>query len=224
MIKQESTKFLWLRSKDKPKRKTKDVPIFLDQELYDKLEELINKTNWNYKSKYKDLLINRDHALIALIILSGVRIGEALKLKRLQFKIYKDHILLKNVETEKNGKLRSEIILPKTGNFARFTFIVESWLSNIPKEDGYVFPSGSRYGLNFYLPQTRSRAHWIIKSTTGRFPHWYRAVCENIYGKLVFDNNAYKAQRLYGFIINLASTDPFIQSDWTEDKEKIFKL
>ena len=118
---------------------------------------------------------------------------------------------MKNVNTEKHGKMRGEIILPKKGNLARFTLIFEEWLAQVPSEDSFVFPSGNSNGLNFLRPQTRSRSHRIIKSTTGKFPHWFRAVAENIYGRLVFGNNPYKLKDFMG-LVNLESTTPYIQA------------
>jgi hypothetical protein len=67
------------------------------------------------------------------------------------------------------------------------------------------------------------RGNAIIKETTGKFPHWFRAACKNIYGKKVFQNNAYKLKDFMG-LVNLASTDPYVQAIWQEDKERIFKL
>ena len=167
----------------------------------------------------------RDHALVALFILAGLRISEALKLKRKQFRIYEDHILLVNVETVKHGLLRKEILLPKRGNLARFTEVFEAWLNDIPedKEEWFIFPAGTSHGFLFERPLTRFRVNAIIKETTGKFPHWFRAVYENIYGKKVFQNNAYKLKDFMG-LVNLASTDPYVQAIWQEDKERIFKL
>jgi integrase len=216
---------LWLKAVEHDKRKTKDVPIFLDDRLYGDLEKIVNETEWPYKSEHRDKLLSRDRALVALLILAGLRISEALRLKRKQFRNYEDHILLVNVETVKHGSLRKEILLPKTGNLAWFTFIFEAWLNEIPdsEEESYIFPTGTSQGFIFDKPLTRTRVHKIIKTTTGKFPHWFRAVCENIYGKKVFNNNAYKLKDFMG-LVNLSSTDPYVQSVWQEDKEKIFKL
>lgn len=223
----------WLKDVEHDKRKTKDIPIYVDDSLYGNLEKIIAKTNWPYKSINADKLLMRDHALVALLILAGLRISEALRLKRKQFRIYEDHILLVNVETAKHGLLRKEIFLPKRGNLARFTEVFEAWLNSIQEdteeedtEEWFIFPTGtSRKDEPFHYdkPLTRFRVNAIIKETTGKFPHWFRAVCENIYGKMVFQNNAYKLKEFMG-LVNLGSTDPYIQAVWQEDKEKIFKL
>lgn len=209
-------------SNKKSKRATKDIPIFLDAKLFNDLENLIINTSWVYKSSNRKLLIIRDRALTSLLILAGLRIGEALQLKKKQFRVYSDHILLKNVKTEKNGKLRSEIILPKKGSLAPFTVMFEQWLNSITNEDGYIFPTCNRNGLDYNKRLTRTRAYRII-SKTGRFPHWFRAVSENIYGRLVFGNNPYKLKDFMG-LVNLESTAPYIQASWQEDKAKVFKI
>jgi integrase len=214
-----------LKAVEHNKRATKDIPIFLDDKLYGNLEEIIKATAWDYKSNFRAAFLMRDRALVALLILTGVRISEALRLKRKQFRIYKDYILLVNVETLKHGLLRKEIVLPKQGSLAPFTAIFEAWLTEIPEkeEEAFMFPTGTVKGFHVEQPLTRYRANRIMKQTTGKFPHWFRAVCENLYGKKVFNNNAYKLKDFMG-LVNIESTTPYVQADWTEDKEKIFKL
>jgi len=114
------------------KRKSTDVPIFLDARLWEDLESIINVEGWPYKTNIA-LFRLRDRALICLLILTGLRISEALLLKRLQFRIYKRKILLANAETVKHGLLRTKIILPKQGKLSTFTFVFEEWLNTIPK-------------------------------------------------------------------------------------------
>lgn len=215
----------WLREVEGSKRATESIPIFMDDSLFGNLEKIVQSTEWNYKGEHKTKLRMRDKALVSLLILSGLRISEALLLKRKQFRIYDDQILLMNAKTLKHGKLRKAIILPKRGNLARFTLIFEQWLNEIPerKEEHFIFPSGSSRNLDFETPITRFRVHTIIRTTTGKFPHWFRAVCENIYGKKVFRNNAYKLQKFMG-LVKMESTTPYIQEDWEEDKDRIFRL
>jgi integrase len=214
-----------LKAVEHDKRATKDIPIFVDENIYENLEKIIDFLEWGYKSSFRAKFLMRDKALVALLILTGCRISEALQLKRRQFRIYRTHILLKNVKTLKHGKLRDEIILPKKGKLATITATFEEWLNEIPEdqEASFLFPTGTTKGLHYNKPLTRFRANRIIKETTGKFPHWFRAVCENIYGKKVFASNAYKLKDFMG-LVNLESTVPYVQADWTEDKEKIFKL
>ena len=64
---------------------------------------------------------------------------------------------------------------------------------------------------------------WIIKTMTDRFPHWFRSVCETIYGRLIFNSDAWKLKEFMG-LRRLDSTTPYVQGSWEEDEEKIFKL
>lgn len=183
------------------KRATKEIPIFLDEDLYRNLEDLIKSIEWPYKSEHRAKLVIRDKALVALLILTGLRISEALRLTRKQFKAYADHILLVDVETVKHGELRKKIILPMRGNLARFTRIFEALLNQIPEANGdsCIFPSAITRGIfNYERPLTRFRVHSIIRKTCDKMPHWFRAVAENIYGRKVFRNNPYKLKDFMG--------------------------
>jgi len=105
----------WL--KEIKKRSVHDVPLFLDERLFEELRILVNRQGWNYKTD-KEIYQLRDRALISILILTGLRISEALMLKRLQFRIYDDRIILVNVKTVKSGLIRRKITLPKEGKLA----------------------------------------------------------------------------------------------------------
>ena len=178
---------------------------------------------WPYKTN-RDFYLSRDRALIALLILTGCRISEALRLKRLQFRIYDDRIELRNVSTLKSGNMRNKITLPKAGRLEDFSLTVEKWLRLVPSEDSYVFPQGSNFGLNWKKHIGRKRGYAIVRYITGKFPHYYRAICETIYARLVFKGGeAWKLQQFMG-LKRLDSTTPYVQSSWEEDEHKIFKL
>jgi integrase len=214
----------WLKAVEHDKRATKEEPIFVDDALFVDLVKMIKSIEWPYKSKYRDELHTRDQALVSLLILTGLRITEALRLLRKQFRIYDDHVLLMNVDTVKHGLLRKKIILPKLGRLAPFTEIFEAWLKQVQEPESYVFPSANCDGtFNFKHHLTRYRAHTIIKKTCGKFPHWLRAVAENIYGRIVFRNNSYKLKDFMG-LINLESTSPYVQAAWEEDENRIYQL
>jgi len=206
----------------RPKRSVSDIPIFLDDRLWEELTILVNMKGWNYKTQ-RTLFHLRDRALICLLILTGLRISEALLLKKLQIRIYEDEIILANVRTVKSGLIRRKIILPKKGKLSRFTKIFEDWLLKVPSEKSYVFPRGTSCDFMWNRPLSRKRAFWIIRKTTGRFPHWFRAVCENIYGKLIFRNDAWKLKEFMG-LKRLDSTTPYVRSSWEEDEDKIYNL
>ncbi len=121
------SKPIQLKAVEHNKRATKDLPIFLDDKLYRNLEDLISFLEWDYKSKNRELLILRDKALVALLILQVAEYCKPCSLKCKQFRIYENHILLVNVETVKHGKLRKKIRLPKHGSLAPFTAIFETW-------------------------------------------------------------------------------------------------
>lgn len=209
--------------KKKSKRAVKDIPIFLDQHMFfHNLEKLLKSIQWPYKEN-KEKLQCRDQALASLLILSGLRVSEALALKRIQFSDEEDRIILANVTTLKHGKLRAKIILPKEGRLSPFTRMFEQWLSQVPSEDDYVFPSarGFQGEINWKSSLHRQRAHNIFFKTIKRFPHWFRSVCETIYGKQVFKSDAWKLKDFMG-LINLDSTSPYVQSSWEENTDRIF--
>ena len=210
--------------KDRRKRSVSDVPIFLDDRLWKELQSIIEMPGWEYKTR-KELFQLRDRALMCLLILSGLRISEAIRLKKMQFRIYVDRILLLNVKTVKNGLMRPKIVLPKKGNLSFFTKVFEDWLVKVPNDESYVFPRGTSLRSRFLWdrPLSTKRAFWIIKTTTEKFPHWFRAVCENIYGKLIFKNDAWKLKDFMG-LKRLDSTTPYVKGSWEDDENKIFSV
>jgi len=207
------------------KRKVSDVPIFLDDRLWDDLRTIINLRGWDYKTNMT-LFKLRDRGLICLLILTGLRISEALRLKKLQFRVYENEIVLANAQTMKRGLMRTKIVLPKMGKLAVFTLAFEEWLDNIPKDDYYVFPKAtSLRGTSFLWdkPLSTKRAYWIIKKTSGKFPHWFRAVCETVYGRLVFKSDAWKLKEFMG-LKRLDSTSPYVKGTWEDNLAEIYKL
>jgi integrase len=207
------------------KRKVSDVPIFLDDRLWDELRTIINLRGWDYKTNMT-LFKLRDRGLICLLILTGLRISEALRLKKLQFRVYENEIVLANAQTMKRGLMRTKIVLPKTGNLAVFTLAFEEWYVNIPKDDCYVFPKATSLRGGSFLwdkPLSTKRAYWIIKKTSGKFPHWFRAVCETVYGRLVFKSDAWKLKEFMG-LKRLDSTSPYVKGTWEDNLAEIYKL
>jgi integrase len=208
------------------KRAVSDIPIYIDDRLWTELYEIVNREGWNYKTN-REAFILRDRALTCSLILSGLRISEALRLKRLQFRVYEDKILLANAETLKHGNLREKIIFPKKGSLAPFTSIFEEWLKNVPSEDSYVFPSGfpfsNREVFRWDKHLSSHRAYDIISTVTGKFPHWFRGVNENVYGRMVFKNSAWKLKEFMG-LKRLDSTTPYINSAWEDDEKRIYTV
>lgn len=232
-------------------------------ELFDYLAELVEQMHWPYKvsDTLKEQLWVRDQALFSLPLIVGLRASEIVQgpaittgrrlnrqtneyetvkykpnsypLKRKQFKIYPEKIMLFSAKTVKNGNLRNNLELPKTGGYSKLTHFVESWLiildshfEDQPKnlhEEAYVFPSTTKTRFLFNEPLSTNRMHHIIKYTTGKFPHWARAVCETVYGKKVFNNDAWLLKDFMG-IRRLDSTTPYVQGSWEDKKENIYKL
>lgn len=205
------------------KRKVKDEPIILDEYFLPKLAQTVQKIQWNYKVN-KDQLQLRDKAIACFIILTGIRNSEHQNIKKKQTRNYKTHILIANVHPSKRGLLREEIILPKKGGLAQFTAIFEEWLNNVPDDESVIFPSANMQGdLLWNKPLSRQRIHWIIKTTTGMFPHWFRGVCETIYGKQIFKNDAWALKDFMG-LVNLDSTSPYVSGQWKQHEKNIYEV
>ena len=205
------------------KRKVKDEPIILDQNFYTNLHKTIQQAQWPYKTNTHQLW-KRDQALIAFLILTGVRNSETQHITKKQTHNFKTHILVTNIKTLKNGHTREKTTLPKKGAFAPFTQTFQTWLDQIPHEDAVLFPAANPDGtLNWNKPLSRPRIHHIIKTTTGKFPHWLRGVCETIYGQQIFKNDAWALKDFMG-LKRLDSTNPYVQSPWKKYTKNIYNL
>lgn len=210
-----------LDKKDRKKRKVSDEPIILDS-LFSMLQDFMLKS-WPYKVNMRNLIL-RDKALMCFLLLSGCRVSEALRLKRKQFFIYDDRIEVLKVETLKKGNTRDKIVFPLYSKLEPFTLIVLEWLETIEEKDYYVFPPCSPNGhLRFNTHLSRYRAHTIIKHNTEMFPHWFRGVCETIYGKLVFKNDVWKLAQFMG-LKTIESTLPYVSKTWEADLKNLKNL
>ena len=222
----------------KGRRATKSIPIIAYEktdlpELINKLKNIIEKTEWGYTSEYKDVLIMRDKAIVAFLFLTGLRVSEAVGdprvrpdsgIKLSQIIERPKHFMLYNVETVKRGDDR-EIKIPIDGMLGELTVYFTDWYRYLVQTGkGYfLFPSASGFGINYKKQIPKQRVHGIMQTTTNYFPHWCRAVYENIYGHVVFDNDAYKLSKCMG-LKRLDSTEPYIQSDWKRDLDKLYFL
>jgi|GEM_PF-1430545 integrase len=207
---------------NRKKRATSEEPIFLDDKLFIELGNLVNNLDWGYKAN-REALTSRDRALFAFLFLTGCRISEALALKRKQFRIYSNRIEVVNIVTLKHGLLRAKVILPKSGALKNLTSIFERWLTTVSQEESYIFPRATTSGeLDWTEHLGRKRAYQIIQPS-GKFPHWARAVCETIYGKKVFNNDAWKLKQFMG-LKRLDSTASYVQGSWEENEKDIYQL
>jgi hypothetical protein len=211
-----------LKRTKQDKRATSDEPIFIDQQLYIELAKPIEQLTWDYSDKNREALQRRDKALFALLIVAGPRAGESVILKKKQFRVYPNRIEIAQVETEKHGLLRKRIIMPLEGSLSEITKIFLSWFNTLPDSpEAYIFPRATATNIDYTKHIGRVRVYQII-SQSGMFPHWARAVCANIWAG-VFGKDAWKLKNYMGWK-RLESSSPYIQSNWEEDAEKIYKI
>jgi hypothetical protein len=139
-----------------------------------------------------------------------------------QFRDYQKKLVLFNVPTLKSGRVRKEIWITKEGSLSKITEFFTNWFAFLKQNSlvSYVFPSGCANGLVYKNHLSSSRAHWIIKTTTNLFPHWFRAVCETYMAKEIFDNDAYKLCGYMG-LKRLDSTLPYVQAPYEKDLKKL---
>jgi len=195
------------------KRKVKDEPIILHKDFLTQLHQTVQTIEWPYKTNTAQLQ-QRDKALVSFLILTGIRNSESQTILKKQILNHKTHLLATNIKTLKNGNPRNEVILPRTGGLSPFTQTFETWLNQIPHQDAKLFPAANPDGkMNWNKPLSRNRIYHIIRQTTGKFPHWYRGVCETVYGKQIFQNDIYALQEFMG-IKNLQNLAPYVSGHW----------
>lgn len=205
------------------KRAVSDVKFSLDEVLNGELEKTVQKIEWNYETNTEQFHM-RDKAVASFLILTGLRINEALEQKKGEVNECEDYLELRSIPTEKHGKPRKQILLAKTGRLAPFTRIFKEWFDQIEKPEDYLFPSATTHGEFIWTRHLDfKRSHQIFKDTIDRFPHWFRAINETIMGRLTFDNNPY-ALRDYMGLKSLESVTPYVQSQWEKDLKKVCKL
>jgi hypothetical protein len=146
-----------------------------------------------------------------------------------QVRVYPERIIILNAQTVKHGKLRPEIVFPKKGSLGTLTNILGVWLQEMvkleAKPDSYLFPRGTtgKTGFDFDTSLSTNRAWDIINDATGKFPHWYRAVSETLYGRVIFKNDAYMLKERMG-LRTLEATVPYVQSNYKEAERNAEKL
>jgi len=181
--------------------------------------DLLQKNKIPYKKHFE--LWQRDKALISLLLLSGLRINEALRLRLKQFDFNDKHfIIIRDVYTSKKGFPREEIPIPLDGKLSPFTSMLKEWLAKIPAVENYVIPSASMFGIHWNKPLSRQRSHYIVKALTGFFPHYYRSLCESHYGRIFKTNWALKD---FMGLADLRSTEPYVKTDWRDYQDKMIE-
>jgi hypothetical protein len=209
------------RGKRTKKRRVKDIAIYpRNPDFIRDLVAEINQVEWAYTSKIADQLHARDKALVAFTCVIGTRVGESLSLQRKWFHVEPDRISIADIQPEKHGLLRSGLWLPRTGPLAPLTEIFYKWLVQVPNEpEAYIFPTAKPFGqINWNIPLEPARMHWIIQSTIKKFPHWFRAVCETYYAKVVFRNDGFKLKEFMG-IRRFENIVCYVGEPWRQDLE-----
>jgi hypothetical protein len=165
-------------------------------EQYPEPKEILAKildpaTDWPYQSERKDILLSRDRALAAVLYNGELRISEAERLVKSQFKDKPFRIVaVKLSKAEKHNKktglvitrkdlYRKEIRLPTKGYRGQISGLIKQYLELLTDEGEAEFP---------IFDIGNSRVDQIIKAKLGVPPHWLRAYGENeLYGLWDYD-------------------------------------
>jgi integrase len=140
------------------------------RELYQKI---VSAPGWNYKENV-EFYHARDRALASLTYLLGGRISEILRLKKSQFIVERDRVVVRGIQLSKSRyknrprreQFREEAWLPLRGERSGLTELVLSYLRLLGDND-------------LLFPFSRQRAWQVINSLLGVPCHWLRAYCEN---------------------------------------------
>ena len=157
------------------RRTLKDILYYpTPDEILDKLE---TSKGWPYKANI-EFYKTRDKALVALLYLLALRVSEALRLERKQFKIpdktgVKDRIIVRSIKLSKPRKkgtprkhqFRDEGWLPLLGSRAPLSQLIVDYLQIMRSEKLF------RFG--------RVRAWQIVTALVGDTCHWLRAYGED---------------------------------------------
>ena len=119
--------------------------------------------------------LKRDRALVAIVYLGGLRISEALRLRKNQFVRRKGYVLVRAVKLSKSrvkGKPRRveyrDARLPLTGERADLTRLVLDYVETMKSNEAKLF------GFD------NARAWQVVTSLLPDFTcHWLRAFCED---------------------------------------------
>jgi integrase len=161
--------------------------------------EFIIEQDWFYP-KWRQIKKQKHKALLAILFVTGARIGEVLLLRKMNIKVvdpsayglekeipYKLLVIQMPTEKKKTGDKRRmfralqhtrTLILPIAGDFKPYIDNILSWLEKIPPL-GYVFPTSwkNRVGPDgTRMPITERAATKIVKKYLGDVPspHLFR--------------------------------------------------
>jgi integrase len=153
----------------------------------EEMAKRIIKKEWPYSPENKEYYEARDRALASLLFIGAIRISEARRLIKSQFKEDPFRVIgLKLSKAERHNKkgeiivrkklYRVEILIPESEPLGIFGEYIHTYLDKIENEDAKLFPIKN------------SRIDQIIKTKLGIPPHWLRAFGENLLYEL-FEND-----------------------------------
>lgn len=191
-----------------------DIKEFLEpEEIY---ERYFSRAElWPYKTRREFYRI-RDFALLAVTYYTGARIGEVILLERKQFDMksaWPEFIVIKNFEISKRkkallamGRPKIEIPLATTGRMSIFTSYIEDYLRILERE--------------VLFPFDRTRAYSIIKTMTGKWPHYFRAQ------RLSYMMNLFRSESIVSELMGIENSRTIKQyytTEWKQHKEDLKK-
>lgn len=187
------------------RRSVKDIPEYLNpKQIVDLVE---NAKPVHYKTPIEYYRI-RDRALLALLCLTGLRIGETLRLERRQFDVDSDaeFIIIRDVEISKRRKdiVKIDVPLPKVGVFEPLTMMILDYLTRVKR--GRIFKI------------KRCRAWRIINDMTGKWPHYFRS--QRISFLVNKIRSAVTVSRIMG-IKSLQTVTHYYKSEWNEHRDAL---
>lgn len=180
--------------------------------------QLITARTWPYRT-WAPFYHIRDRALLSLLFLTAGRVGEVLSLVLGQFDRGADpeFIIIRNMLTEKIGPrssnlpYREEFPLPRSGRLRPYTELVVAYLD---KMEEYHIQNERLF------PFSRQRAWQIVEHITGKWPHWFRAQAERMYGKKLGDLIALKD---FVNVVNITTLAKYVKKEWEESRDLLKK-
>lgn len=191
--------------------------INLDRAYFEQLKQILYKNNIEYKTR-AEFYRARDRALIAGLVLTGLRASEIILLRKDQLLSEGDLVRIHKARTVKNSELRSKIPLPTRGVLGGFTRMITTYARDLPAES-VLYPRGSGAGVDYTQHIGRRRVYQIVSALTGEYPHYFRAVNATIWAR-IFKGNAYMLKSFFGWK-NLNSSSPYVKTFWEEKEGEI---
>lgn len=197
-----------------PQKKTRRTLAFITK--YPKpseiLEKLENAVGWNYK-RNREAYVRRDRALVASLYLVALRISEALRLRKKQFRMEKKRVVIESIMLSKSHikvcsecgarvkpELRQEHLttVHKGGGYfkdkmRKSQYRPEAWLP-LKGERAKITQYVTDYldtlqPEDLLFPIDRRRAWQIVTALMGEPPHWHRAFGEDYLYSEVMDHD-----------------------------------